>query len=146
MGDLRAARSAVRDDPAAGHDRRRDRLARAMLAWPPGGQRVFGQPIGCETSSSFIAVSVAVLVEGMQSCSMRESGRRLDRQGVDEGLREIAAHLMLTGVVFFAEQLRWSTCCAGPFVPCSRLDRLALLVQAERHEESAEQKRSFGIR
>ena len=77
---------------------------------------------------------------------MRETGRSLDRQGVDEGLGEIAAHLMLTGVVFLAEQLRWSTCCAGPFVPCSSLDPVSLLVQAERHEESAEQKRSFGIR
>ena len=59
---------------------------------------------------------------------MRESGRSLDHQGVDEGLGQVAAHLMLTGVVFLAEQLRWSAGGAGPFVPGSGLDRLSLLV------------------
>ena len=74
-----------------------------------------------------------------------QSGGGFDHQGVDEGLGQVAAHLVLMGVVFLAEQLRRAAGGAGAFVPGAGLDRLVLLVEAERDEESAEQEGSFCV-
>ena len=62
-----------------------------------------------------------------------------------EGLGEVAAHLVLGGVVFLAEQLRRSAGGAGAFEPSAGGEVIALLVGGEGHEESAEQEGAFGV-
>lgn len=57
-----------------------------------------------------------------------QSGGCFDHQCVNEGLGQVAAHLVLVGVVFLAEQLRGTAGGAGAFVPAAGLDRLVLLV------------------
>lgn len=64
---------------------------------------------------------------------------------MDERLGDVSPHLMLAGVVLLAEQLGWAAGGAGAFVPCARLHRMALLIQAEGDEEAAEQERSLGF-
>jgi hypothetical protein len=85
------------------------------------------------------------VIEGISLVRTGESRGSLDREGVHERLWEVAPHLVLIGVVFFAEELGWPAGGAGAFVPGSGLDRLAVLVQAERDEEAAQQERSFGV-
>src|SRR5205085_10365698 len=75
----------------------------------------------------------------------RQPGGGLDEKCVDEGLRQVAAQLVLVRVELLAEQLRRSAGCAGALVPAERLNLLALLVQGQGGEEAAQQERSLGV-
>ena len=74
---------------------------------------------------------------------LRESFGRFEQQGVDKRLRHVAAHLALRDVVLLAEQTWVSAGSAVALKPAVRLHLAALLVQAERGEEAAQQERTL---
>jgi hypothetical protein len=64
---------------------------------------------------------------------------------MDERLREVAAHLVLVGVVFLAEQLWWAAGSARAFVPGAGFDVVVLLVLGEGDKKAAQQEGALGV-
>ena len=70
---------------------------------------------------------------------------RLEQQGVDERLGEVAAQLALADVVLLGEEAGWPA--GGPVAlePADGLGGPALLVRGQRHQEPAQHERSLGL-
>src|SRR3954451_6969026 len=77
---------------------------------------------------------------------LSEASRGLDHERVDEGLREVPAHLVLVAVVFLAVQLRGAGGRAGALEPRAGLGVFAPVVQREGHQEPAQQERALRLR
>ena len=74
-----------------------------------------------------------------------QAGGGFQVQGVHEGLREVAAELVLVDVELLGVQLGWSRAGPGPFVPAGRLHGPVLLLQGEGDEEPAQGEGPFGV-
>src|SRR5690242_16496500 len=96
----------------------------------------------CVMSPSLPALgsSVSPLVPGG-----REAGGAFEEKRVHEGLREVAPQLALGHVVFLGEQAGRAARSPVALEPADRLDLLALLVQGEGQDETAQYERSFGL-
>src|SRR4051794_5290272 len=133
----------------------------AGAPWPRGGGRAGPAPgrtppLAPVTTTTCPACSLLIWTSAGRNGWLRPAGLRsagprggqplgrLEQQGVDERLRHVAARLPLGDVVFLGEQA--GRAARGPVAlePAGRFGLPALLMQGQRHGETAQQEGALG--